>query len=253
MKLPLKLTGVIGMALLGGCASFGNAPPHSIVGDALNFASYRSENVDRNRVGVAQVFEMDGKTVLQMQSASQTTPRISDAEGNPVSYTTTGSYIVLDRTPNQFTVSQGDRTATIARALGLPVPGSRAGSHVSPSMAPASGRSDLISKPVLSGALNSLPGEDMKVLANDADARERYLKMLESLQTQLNELRIALQKLGPPAQVGTVRAAHAKRKIAQKGPRRMVAHKPPVAPATLADGADGKGASPAPAGSALMP
>lgn len=193
----------VSIAFLSGCAT--QQPPRSIVGDFLDFGSYTNENT--KRTGIAQVFEMDGKTVIQMAGADYTKPRIVDEEGNDVSYTTTGTYIVLDRTPPKFKVSQGAETAVIARALGLPIPGAKPATPATSSPTP---------KRPLSTSMNSLPGNDMARLANDIDARDRYMKAIESLQAQLNDLRAALASLGPATQ-SEVRKVAVKKSLENRG------------------------------------
>lgn len=189
MKLKSTLS-VVSIAILSGCASMGGDPARSIVGDALNFSTYKNENdSNASRTGIAQVFEMDGKTVLQMRAADKTRPQIVDEAGNPVEYTTTGTYIILQRPSQKLVITQDGQTATIARALNLPIPAPKGERTAQPAPSPG--------HPKVSGSLNSLPSSDMTSLANDIDARDRYMKAIESLQAQLNDLRAALASLGP--------------------------------------------------------
>lgn len=201
----------VSLAFLSGCAT--QAPQRSIVGDALDFGSYTNENT--KRTGIAQVFDLEGKTVIQMAGPENTKPRIVDEEGNDVPYTTTGSYLVLDRTPPKFRVTQGAETAVIARALGLPIP-SQNTAKPAQTPSPASKRS-------ISTSLNSLPGNDMTRLANDIDARDRYMKAIESLQAQLNDLRNALASLGPTTGNEDKKAAVKKSIVSRKGKPAAVA------------------------------
>ena len=226
MKFKSTLS-VLSIAILSGCASMGSDPARSIVGDALNFSTYKNES-NISRTGIAQVFEMDGKTVLQMRAADKTRPQIVDEAGNPVEYTTTGTYIILQRPSQKLVITQDGQTATIARALNLPIPAPK-GERTAPSAASPS-------HPAISGLLNSLPNNDMTSLANDIDARDRYMKAIESLQSQLNDLRAALASLGPVTEPNAKKVdAGRKRALANRSRQargKVVVQKPGTAPAT---------------------
>lgn len=229
----MKITLIAAAALLAlsGCAT--KAPVNrSLVSNTVEYA-YKKE---AGKAGVAQVFDLDGNTVIQMHHEASAGVSIVDETGAAVPFAQTGNYLVLKRQTHQFTVVSGNERATVSRNGKKP-----AVMAPHPLQAPIAGPLSSASTPNvheynIKTILGSLPDKDMADLATDIVQREKVVRAIEYLQGQLDELKAAIG-MGKLASKKHENNAHKMRPIKKRSPAKKAKTVPELATYSCSDGA----------------